>query len=252
MLQRICKLLLIFALLWPGVSWGAAPTLGSYTASTFSDSVTTSEVTGTLTWGNGDLIVVLGVTEDDGKTLNTPTATGLSFTAVAGTPTTTTNKAKVYAWTATAGSASSGAITAGTDTTAAARGIAAFAFSGSTGIGGTSISAALGTATTQSLTRTGTNSHVVQVWGDWNAVNDTTVTGTPSGETQRVAQFISGTVTFFVLSWGDQGASGTTSYGFTGHAGGAEMSAITREVLGDGAGGGGATVRSLSLLGVGQ
>ena len=80
------------------------------------------------------------------------------------------------------------------------------------------------------------DSFVGQVWGDWNAVNDAVVTWTPSGQTQRVAQFVSGSATFFVANWGDQGATGTTSYGFSGYAGG-DMTAITIEVKGTSGGG---------------
>lgn len=250
MFQRICKFLLLLALFWPGASWGAAPTLSDYKESTFTDNVSTSEVTSSLTWSSGDVIVVLGVTGDNQRTLSTPTATGLTFSAVAGTPTNTANKAKVYAWTATAGSSGSGAITSTVDVVSTGRGIAAFAFSGSGGIGGSAISAALGSTTTQSLTRTGNNSHVVQIWGDWNAVNDTTVTWTPSGETQQEAAHVTTQATFFVASWGDQGSSGSTNYGFSGFAGG-EMSAIALEILGT-SGGGGGSVSSLTLMGAGK
>lgn len=187
-----------------------------------------------MTWTAGDLIVVLGATEDNAtKTLNTPTATGLTFAAVPGSPTNLNGNCKMYAWTATAGSSGSGAITAtnGDAVQAGYRGLAAFVFTGSNGIGNTSMAAGLGAATTQSLVRGSNNSAVVQVWGDWGAGNDVTVTWTPSGETQRVAQFNSGIATFFVASWGDQGEAGSTPYGFSlGNA--TDMSAITIEVKG--------------------
>lgn len=204
------------------------PTLADYQESTFTDTAT-NDVSGSATWSAGDVIVVLGMTADNADTLGTPTAAGLTFAAVSGTPTNTNSACKGYAWTATAGSGGSGAVTSAGS--AASKGISVFVFSGSNGIGGTAFSASLGSTTTQSLTRTGTNSHVVQIWGDWNAVNDTTVTWTPSGQTQQVADFHSGSATYFGASWGDQGASGTTSYGFSGFAGGS-MTAITLEILG--------------------
>lgn len=227
----------------------AQPTLSDYQQSTWSDSSTT-EATASITWGAGDLIIVLGMTEDDPKTLNTPTATGLTFSAVSGTPTNASSSCKGYAWTSTAGSSGSGVISATTTGGNGARGLAAFVFSGSDGVGGTAISTTLGSTTVQSLTRTGDNSHVVQVWGDWNSVNDTTVTWTPGSETQRVAQYMAGRATFFVANWGDQGASGTTDYGFSGFAGG-DMTAITIEVLG-GSGGGAASRQSLMMMGMGR
>lgn len=214
----------------------AQPTLSSYQESDFTDASTT-DATPTVTWSAGDRIVVLGITEGNADTYSTPNATGLTFSAVSGTPTNVTDTCKGYAWTATAGSGGSSAVSVTMSPGAESGGIAVFVFSGSDGIGGTAISASLGATTTQSLTRTGTNSHVVQIWGDWNAVNDTTVTWTPSGETQREAVNVSGSMTTFVASWGDQGASGTTSYGFSGHAGGGKLTAITLEILGTGGGG---------------
>jgi len=213
----------------------AQPTLSDYQESDYSDTAT-NEVSASITWSAGDVIVVLGMTENNTRDMGLPTATGLTFAAVAGTPTNTANSCKGYAWTATAGSSGSGAVTSVKSHPVSAGGLSVFVFSGSDGLGGTSISAALGSTTTQSLTRTGTNSHVVQIWGDWNAVNDTTVTWTPSGQTQREATFVSGAATFFAASWGDQGASGATSYGFSGFAGG-DMTAITLEVLGTTGGG---------------
>lgn len=248
-MNRLLHILILLALLWPTWGLAAQPTLSDYQESNFSDNTSGSETTASATWSSGDLIVVLGITADNGSaTLATPTASGLTFSAVSGTPTNTTNRTKVYAWTATAGAGGSGTIAA-VKNDIITSGLAAFVFTGSDGIGGAAISAALGSTTTQSLTRTGENSHVVQIWGDWNAVNDTTVTWTPSGETQREAVFVSGQSTFFVASWGDQGASGTTSYGFSGFAGG-QMSAVTLEIVGT-SGGGGGTVPRLSLLGVG-
>lgn len=209
-----------------------APTLSNYQQSTWSDSVTGDEVTASVTWAAGDYVLILGGTSDNaGYQLNTPTATGLTFAAVAGTPTNTNSNCKLYAWDATAGAGGSGVITATSVGGAGARGIAAFVFNGSGGLGNTSIAVGMGSATTQSLVRALANSAVVQAWGDWDAVNDVAVTWTPGSETQRVAQFISGEATMFVASWPDQGAAGTTSYGFT--AGGATaMSAITIEVKG--------------------
>jgi hypothetical protein len=211
----------------------AAPTLVDYQQSNWADSVSTSEVTPTVTWQAGDFLVVLGATEDNASaTLNTPTATGLTFAAVTGTPTNTANQTKLYAWTATAASSSSGAVTgSNSDGTGRARGIAVFVYRGSGGLGNKAVATGLGATTTQSLVRGSSNSAVVQVWGDWSAGTGTTVTWTPSGQTQRIAQFISGVASFFVANWGDQGSPGTTSYGFSG-GNGTAFSAITLEITG--------------------
>lgn len=216
-----------------GVPTMAAPTLVDYQQSDWTSRTNADEVTPTVTWQAGDLIVVLGATEDNTMAqISALSATGLTFSTVSGSPTNTNNQVKLYAWTARAAADGSSAVTATRgDTNTQARGIAVFVYRGSDGLGNTAISASLGATTTQSLTRSQANSAIVQVWGDWNATNDTTVTWTPSGQTQRIAQFISGSATFFVADWGDQGSTGTTNYGFSGYAGGA-MSAITLEVKG--------------------
>lgn len=207
------------------------PTLVDYDQSTWSDTSTASEVTTSASWSANDVVVVLGATGDNVVTLGVPTATGLTFAALAGTPTNTASNCKLYAWSATAGSSGSGVITSTTDGASEMRGLASFVHGGSNGIGNTSIATGLGATTTQSLIRSQGNSAVIQVWGDWNAVNDVAVTWTPAGETERVAQWISAKATMFVASWGGQGDAGTTSYGFTGGSATA-MSAITVEILG--------------------
>lgn len=209
----------------------AAPTFVTSSAATV---VAGAIATASISWTSGDIVVVLGMTEDNSVVYSTPTTagSGLTFSAISGSPTNTASRCKGYAWSATASASGSGTIQATASGGASLRGmIVAFVFSGSTGIGGTAFSASLGATTTQSLTRTGANSHVVQIWGDWNAVNDTAVTWNNSG-TQVDVQFTSGAFTEFSGRWGDQGSSGTTSYGFTAHAGGGDFTAITLEILG--------------------
>lgn len=206
------------------------PTLSDYKASNWTDVVTTAEVTSSLTWSAGNLIVVVGMTEDNGYTLNTPTASGLTFSLV--TSSNTAGTCKVYVWQATAGSSGSGAVTSTTsDGSDRARGISAFAYSGSGGIGNTG-AITNSAAKTISLIRSQDNSAVINAMGDWNAVNDTAVTGTPSGSTLRQADFVSARATFFVLDWPDQGTAGTTSYGITDHTGTVAMTGFAIEVKG--------------------
>lgn len=211
----------------------AAPTLTNYQQSTWTDT-SSGEATASATWSAGSFVVVVGITEDNAAaTLNTPTwSDSATFSAAPGTPTDTGSSCKAYAWTATANGAGSGAISS-TGTTDTYHGIAVFVFSGSDGLGNISASAALGATTTQSLIRSGTNSAVISIWGDWAAVNDTDVTWTPGSSTPRIVTTVGGpNATFFLANWGDQGAAGTTSYGFSGHAGGGDFTAITIEVLG--------------------
>ncbi len=222
-----------FGVIWGGVAYAETPpTVSDYQASTWTDNGTTSEVTGTLTWSSGDLIVVVGVGENGGFRLNTPTATGLSFSLITSVGSGVGGDGLVYMWSATAGSGGSSAVTATLiDAGAAGRGIAAFAFTNSGGLGNTATMSA-STAKTFNLVRGTANSAVVNVMTDWNAVADTAVNTSPAGGVVRQASEDPAHATFFANSWSDQGATGTTAYGITDHTGTVRMSGITLEVKG--------------------
>jgi hypothetical protein len=212
-----------------------APTL----IASSSSGIVVDPTSASYTWLAGDVFVVIALTPDNGDTAATPAATGLTFSAVTGSPTNSGSSTKGYAWSATAASGGSGTIFVdGSGSGGGKLEVLIYQYRGSDGIGNVALDAALGSTTTKSLTRGSDNSAVVQGWGDWNAVNDTTVTWTPSGQTQDAATRDAVAFTTFGAHWGDQGAAGATSYGFSGFAGG-KMTAITVEVKGA-AGGGGA------------
>lgn len=206
-----------------------APTLTSQTSSTWTDTVATSEVSGTLTWGSGDRILVLAITEDTGSTLNTPTATGLTFSAL-GSALAVSSNCWAHAWQATAASASSGAVTAAAgQVNSAMRGIWCSAWGGCTGFVRTN---AQGTATkTVSVTRTQDSSAVAYIGGDWNAVGATSPGWVPAGFTQ-IQAVAHANVSAFAAWWGDQGAAGSTAYGPSGLTGTRKFTHIGVEVLG--------------------
>jgi len=210
----------------------AAPSVEDYQQSNWTDTTGSSEVTGTLTWQAGDLIIVVGATAEGPATLGTPTATGLTFSLVQETNAGASNQdVRTYLWSATAAGSGSSAVTStiggGTNT----RGISAFVYRGSDGLGNNS-TINNSSAKVISLTRSEDNSSVVVILADWNAVDDTTVSPSPGGGTQRVAQNVSGATTSFIFNWGDQGTAGTTSYGITDHTGTVDMGGIVVEVLG--------------------
>lgn len=208
----------------------AAPTLTSQTGSTWTDFVSTSETTGTLTWGTGDRILVVGFTEDQSRTLDVPTATGLTFSAL-GAAITTANSCWMHAWQATAASPSSGAVSAAILVGAgnAMRGIHAFAFGGCTGF--TRTDGPVSSAQTVSVTRGQANSFAVFASADWSASGIGGLGWTPAGQTQVQAAHLNPQATAFAAYWGDQGATGTTSYGTTGLAG-TTYTKLAVEVLG--------------------
>jgi hypothetical protein len=207
------------------------PLMVDFKQSTFTDTAA-NEVTGSATWQSGDLIVVIGGTENGSQTLGTPTATGLAFSLVTSSGVGSSSNSTAYLWSATAGSNGSGTITS-TGTTAM-HGITVFVYRSSLGLGNNnSISAS--SATTISLNHASANSEVLSFLSDWNATNDTVVTPSPSaGGTQRVADTIQGPplATMFVDEWTDQGSAGTTSYGITNFTGTPKMNGIAVEVKG--------------------
>lgn len=222
----------------------AAPTLGSYQQSDWTDVTTAGEVTPSITWSAGDVILVIGMTEDNAVTLGTPTATGLTFSALSGFPTNSASHTKLYAWSATAGSGGSGAVTAtAADGASHSRGIAAFVYAGSDGIGTIAVNASSGSTTSISLNKSGANSAVVSVLSDWSATSDVTVSWTPAGFTQRVNYEAVGRATYFLANWPDQGAAGSVTYGFTAGAG-TDYSVAAIEILGTGGGGGGRSTKN--------
>lgn len=207
-----------------------APTLTSQASSTWSDSASTDEVTtGALSWNSGDRILVLGLTENSTFTLNTPTATGLTFSAL-GSPLLTTNEAWMHAWQATAGSSGSGNITGPVgEVNSAMRGIWCSAWGNCNGFVRTNAQNVTGQ--TLSVTRTQANSAMAMAAADWNAVGIGGLTGwTPAGYTQVQAE-AHADVTAFAAYWGDQGATGTTSYGTTGLSGTRSWTQIAVEIL---------------------
>ena len=192
----------------------AAPTVQDFQISTWAGQDTNNEATPAITWLSGDVVIVVGATEDNTTaTLNTPTATGLTFSLVLATN--TANNCKIYVWSATAGANGSQAVAATrADANSKMRGIAAYVYRGSDGVGntGTIVSDATTNAVI-SLVRAGDNSAVVVIMGDWTPVNDTAVTANPSsGGTVRGIVNSAG-ATLYSASWTDQGAAGTSSYG---------------------------------------
>lgn len=220
----------------------AEPTLVSYTESTFNDSGVTDETTASVSWLAGDLILVFGLVSNNSttQTLAVPTATGLTFTQAAAVNTADDNNdTRIYLWTATAAGDGSSAVTSVTGSIDAGlkSGIAVLVYRGSDGIG-TPVTLDGSTAKTISVTRAQANSHVAVAMGDWNQVGDDTVTATPTG-TVRHASAESGQADFFVVTYPDQGATGTTAYGIASHTGTVDMSGIAVEIKGTAGGGGG-------------
>lgn len=191
-----------------------APTKVSDSSSGWTDLTSATRTTASLTWLTGDLMLVIGWTENPSITLGTPTGlTGLTLAACTGYPATLAGSCPVYAWSGTAVSGNSGTVGSTISSSTNSGGIHAFLFRGHNGLGAVPTPAQSGAGLVLSTTRTGTNSLVVGMVIDSPATNDTTVATLPAGATQDDAAFVSGRATAFSFDWGDQGGAGTTSYG---------------------------------------
>lgn len=196
-----------------------------------------ARTTASFTWLTGDVLYAIGTTEDNGTTMTTPVAVGLTFSLVSDTN--TGSNCRVYLWSATAASGSSGVI-ASTVSSINAGGLQVWQYRGGDGAG-TPVVLVGQTAKTYNLTRAGTDSHVIGGWGDWNQVNDVAVTPSPSTDgTILVSTALAGRADFFGADWINQGATGTTAYGMANHTGTVKIAVILMEVKGT-AGGGGST-----------
>jgi len=220
----------------------AEPTLVQVAKSTFSDSGLTDETSASITWQTGDRILVFGSISNNevANQLGLPARAGLTFSLL----TSVNNNAaaddiQVYLWTATAAGAGSGTVVSVTSpfggNAALRSGLVVYVYRGSDGIG-TPVTMDGSTAKTISVTRAEANSHVAMMMADWANVGDVTVTATPTGTVDH-ASSEAGQADFFAVSFGDQGAAGTTAYGITNHTGTVDMSGIAVEILGSAAAG---------------
>lgn len=205
----------------------AAPTLLDYAESVWNDPSATVETTDDLDWAAADVIVVLGATEDNGVTMATPTGTGITLSALTGLPTNTASSCKGYGWSgAVTGNGNS--VLTSTNGASGTRGISAWAYSGSAGLGTPVVT--IDTALTHNVTVL-QDSSVVMVLGDWNATTDVAVTTVPAGGTIREAVNDPGTATFLVIEWANQ-AAGTRAYGVSAWTGTGMITKVTVEVKG--------------------
>jgi hypothetical protein len=186
-------------------------------------------VTPSATWQAGDYILVVGGTEGNSVTFATPTATGLTF-ALIGTASGSSQTSE-YMWSALAASGGSGAVTAlrddATSFVAASCGLSVFVYRNCIGFGTPAVLTS-SPLTVVDLARTQAHSDVVAVFGD--GPGDLTVTPQPADGVQQLAVTNVGDADFWIFTWADQTAAGTTSYGMTNHVVQVQMSALAVEV----------------------
>lgn len=213
------------------------PTFVAYVESDYTDAAT-ANVTGSLSWVAGDVLYCMGLTDDQGRTLGTPTTAGSNLGAfsLVSSPN-AVGASRAYYWKATASGTGNGTISSTANGSPASAGISVWQYR-DVSAEGTPQTIVGSSAKTISVTRAAANSHILQVMADWNEAGDIVTDPTPAtNATERETSLVSGSYDVFVTDWGDQGATGTTSYGITNHTGTVQMTGIAVEIKGTAGGG---------------
>jgi len=170
------------------------PTLVAYAETTWN--TTGAKSTPSVTWETGDLVVIVGLVEND-TAIPLPTATGLTFAA--GVPVSQANSCWANTWTATASSGGSSAVSSTGN--AGHWGIGVWVWRGSDGFGNRGSDTS--TAKTVSLVRSLDESAVVEGIADFSAGAIAGRSWTPTQDNEREAQATS-QYTVFVADWLDE------------------------------------------------
>jgi hypothetical protein len=201
----------------------------------------TTPKTASTTVGVGDILAVMGASEDaDADHLQTPTGGGLTYTlqnAVEVSAFTT-----AYGWTAPSSSSQTFTLSVSTVSGVAVWGFSALRFSGSDGVGATAKDNVSGAAPTLNITTQQDSSALVVIIGDWNAVDGAsrtwqTVNGTaPSAANGFETTYFrdAARYTVYVAYYPDAGLAGSKTVGLSA-PGGQKYSIVAVEILGSAA-----------------
>lgn len=186
-------------------------------------SATTSPRTVSTTVGVGDLLAVMGGTEDGALPLTTPSGGGLTYTLQQSIEL-ITNFATAYGWTAPSNSSQTYTLSQGfTGGGTHLFGSDALRFSGSDGVGASAKTNVTSGAPSLNITTTQDNSAICVVVTDWNATDGASRTWrtvnsiTPSAGNgyERVYFFDSSRATAYVAYYPDAGAAGLKTVGLS-------------------------------------
>ena len=205
----------------------AAPTLATY-AKTLFDTTTSKSVT--VAVNAGDLLVVQGSSENELYTIATPTATGVTFTLRQSIV--VTDYATAYVWTAPIVSSASLTISTSRSVTNGSWGFGVYVFSGHGGVGASSKANVASGAPSLALTTTASNSAILVLNADWNAVNGSgRVWRTGAGTFTEENYFLgAGLFTVYAGYHPDAGVAGLKTVGLSAPTG-QKYSIIALEVL---------------------
>lgn len=185
-----------------------------------------SPKTASVTVSVGDVLVVAAAAaswSSSSDNLNTPTGGGLTYTLEQSYS--VINDTSAWIWTALSDSSQTFTLSVAENGGAQLYGFNALRFSGSDGIGNSTIvhSVGSGVASTTPLTSIQDNSAVVLIGADWNAVDFTTrtwatvngVTPTSGNGLERTYFRDSAQYTVYAAYWDDVGVAGGNTYGIT-------------------------------------
>lgn len=198
------------------------PTFVGEYESTWTTTSSGTAKTASVTVSTGDLLVIGGVTEQQGVTIGTPTGGGLTYTLRQST-TGLVNYCITYVWTAPcpAGQTFTLSLTSGGGS--GLWGWNALQFGSNGGVGASSKTNANNAAPSLGLTTTGDNSAIVCFNGDWNAADGTSrtwrtvnsITPTSGNGLERTYFRDSSFYTTYGAYWSDAGATGAKTVGLS-------------------------------------
>lgn len=196
----------------------AAPTFVNEYETVFNSS-TSPKTTGSITTQVGDVLVCVGVTEVDNKTLNTPTNTGTGETWTLRQSIVVSNYCAVYAWTAVAATAQTMTVSVTQASgTSQHYGINVLHWRDSDGVGVSAKTNTTGAPSLSTGTLTSANSGLVVVNGDWSAADGTTRTPrTVNGSTgtERTYYRDSARYSAYIQTYADAGDTSAKTVGWS-------------------------------------
>jgi hypothetical protein len=184
---------------------------------------TTPKTSGSIAVQSGDVVTVIAIGEGESIVFDTPTSTGLTFTAKQSHN--LASNCEVGSWTSTIpGGTTTMNISINNSGSTIRWGFIWYVHRGSTGVGNTSKgNGASGSAPSFALTATGANSIIIAGGGDWDAGATTGktwrtidgVTPTSGNGMEKVATQVSGGYTIYSALWDGTTSSGSKTVGMT-------------------------------------
>jgi hypothetical protein len=177
---------------------------------------TATQTSPSITVQVGDVVVLVGMSEDSTDTLYTPTNSNTAQTWTLKQSIVVASFGTTYVWTTTVTTAQSMTMTVTSSSGSRRHGVSVFQFRGATGVGTTSKTNSTG-APSLGITTASSNSAVVVAWSDWAAIDVATrAYRTGAGAfTEQTAVFVTGTYSVYAGYHANAGTAGALTVGAT-------------------------------------